>query len=52
QFISDYIPTIGIDYGVKGVAIGDSECTLWIEVDYWDVAGDPIYYEIRNEFYR
>ncbi|KAI8813026.1 RJL family GTPase [Cladochytrium replicatum] len=48
RFISDYIPTIGIDYGVKAITIGDSE----VKINFWDVAGDPIYYEIRNEFYR
>jgi GTPase SAR1 family protein len=23
-----------------------------VKVNFWDVAGDPVYYEVRNEFYK
>jgi len=48
KFISDYLPTIGIDYGVKTTNIEGLE----VKLNFWDVAGDPMYYEVRNEFYR
>ncbi|KAJ3326759.1 DnaJ sub C member 27 [Blyttiomyces sp. JEL0837] len=48
RFIPEYISTIGIDYGVKTIAIDDKE----VKVNFWDVAGDPVYFEIRNEFYK
>ncbi|KAJ3182895.1 DnaJ sub C member 27 [Gaertneriomyces sp. JEL0708] len=48
KFIQDYIATIGIDYGVKTVSVDDEE----VKVNFWDVAGDPVYFEIRNEFYK
>ncbi|ORX63981.1 P-loop containing nucleoside triphosphate hydrolase protein [Anaeromyces robustus] len=48
KFISDYIPTIGIDFGVRTTKIEDVE----IKINFWDVAGDPLYYEVRNEFYK
>lgn len=48
KFISKYIPTIGIDYGVKPVKIGNHE----IRVNLWDLAGSPDYLEVRNEFYK
>ncbi|TPX49979.1 hypothetical protein SeMB42_g00557 [Synchytrium endobioticum] len=48
KFVFEYIPTIGIDYGVKSATLEDEE----IKVNFWDVAGDPVYFEVRNEFYR
>jgi len=48
KFISDYIPTIGIDYGVRTTKIEE----LDVKINFWDVAGDPVYFEVRNEFYR
>jgi len=23
-----------------------------VKINFWDVAGDPVYFEVRNEFYR
>ncbi len=49
RFIPKYIGTIGIDYGVKKVAVaahGD------VRVNFWDLAGAPEFLDIRNEFYR
>ncbi|TPX30576.1 hypothetical protein SmJEL517_g05880 [Synchytrium microbalum] len=48
KFVSEYIPTIGIDYGVKSATVEEEE----VKVNFWDVAGDPVYYEVRNEFYK
>ncbi|KAI9364400.1 P-loop containing nucleoside triphosphate hydrolase protein [Zopfochytrium polystomum] len=48
RFIPEYISTIGIDYGVKTIAVDEKE----VKVNFWDVAGDPVYFEIRNEFYK
>ncbi|KAJ3417590.1 DnaJ sub C member 27 [Chytridiales sp. JEL 0842] len=48
RFIPEYISTIGIDYGVKTIHIEDLE----VKVNFWDVAGDAVYFEIRNEFYK
>lgn len=48
KFISKYIPTIGVDYGVKPVKYGDYE----VRVNLWDMAGPAEYLEVRNEFYK
>ncbi|RKO95423.1 P-loop containing nucleoside triphosphate hydrolase protein [Caulochytrium protostelioides] len=56
-FSSEYVATIGIDYGVKTlsltapVATAASSPTL-VKVNFWDMAGDPVYQDVRNEFYR
>ncbi|KAJ3406651.1 hypothetical protein HDU80_010762 [Chytriomyces hyalinus] len=51
RFVPEYISTIGIDYGVKTILMGEDE-EIEIKVNFWDVAGDPVYFEIRNEFYK
>ncbi|KAF6266267.1 P-loop containing nucleoside triphosphate hydrolase protein [Scenedesmus sp. NREL 46B-D3] len=48
KFISKYIPTIGVDYGVKPVHFAEHE----VRVNLWDLAGPPAYLEVRNEFYK
>lgn len=48
RFVSKYLATIGIDYGVTKVPIRDRE----VKVNIFDMAGHPIFYEVRNEFYR
>ncbi|KAI9203929.1 P-loop containing nucleoside triphosphate hydrolase protein [Polychytrium aggregatum] len=48
RYVPEYVSTIGIDYGVKPVQVDGQE----VKVNFWDVAGDPVYYEIRNEFYK
>ena len=42
-----YIPTIGIDYGVKPVTSDQYE----VRINFFDMAGPDEYGEIRNEFY-
>ena len=46
--MSKYISTIGVDYGVKGIALAGEE----VKVNFWDLAGSKEYLEVRNEFYK
>jgi len=47
RFVTRYITTIGIDFGVKKVMVGNDE----VKVNFWDLAGSKPFFEIRNEFY-
>lgn len=49
RFVTKYIATIGVDYGVKPIKIeqiGD------FRVNFWDLSGHPDFFEVRNEFYK
>lgn len=46
--MSKHVSTIGIDFGVKPVAVQGQN----VRVNFWDLAGGDEYLEIRNEFYR
>lgn len=48
KFVSKYISTIGVDYGVKGIVLAGEE----VKVNFWDLAGSKEYLEVRNEFYK
>lgn len=48
RFVSKYIATIGVDYGVKPVRIDGAE----VRVNFWDLSGHSEFFEIRNEFYK
>lgn len=48
KFVSKYITTIGVDFGVKPVIIDGRE----VKVNFWDLAGHPEFHDIRNEFYK
>ena len=48
RFVSKYIATIGIDYGVKPVSIDGVD----VRVNFWDLSGHSEFFEIRNEFYK
>mmetsp|Transcript_30494 Transcript_30494/g.49329 ORF Transcript_30494/g.49329 Transcript_30494/m.49329 type:complete len:185 (-) Transcript_30494:790-1344(-) len=48
KFVTKYISTIGVDFGVKSVTINNQE----IKVNFWDLAGHAEFFEVRNEFYR
>eukprot|EP01041_Mallomonas_annulata_P007745 gene7746-15843_t len=48
RFISKYIATIGVDYGVKPVQIDGNT----VRVNFWDLSGLSEFFEIRNEFYK
>mmetsp|Transcript_1734 Transcript_1734/g.6034 ORF Transcript_1734/g.6034 Transcript_1734/m.6034 type:complete len:255 (+) Transcript_1734:262-1026(+) len=48
KFVPKYISTIGVDYGVKGLKMGE-----WVvRVNMWDLAGGPEFLDVRNEFYK
>ncbi|EAN85617.1 putative ras-related GTP-binding protein [Trypanosoma cruzi] len=57
RFVSKYIPTIGIDYGVKRVSLrapahmSPAPPNFFVRVNFWDMAGRDEFLEIRNEFY-
>jgi len=48
RFVSKYIATIGVDFGVRSVNIGGVE----VKVNFWDLSGHPEFFDVRNEFYR
>lgn len=48
RFVNKYLATIGIDYGVTKLTVHDKD----IKVNIFDMAGHPIFYEVRNEFYN
>jgi len=47
KFVSRYIITIGVDYGVKQIDLGSEK----VKVNFWDLSGSPMYKEIREAFY-
>ena len=48
KFVSKYIATIGVDYGVKPVHVHGRQ----VRVNFWDLSGRPEFFEVRNEFYK
>lgn len=48
RFVHKYLTTIGIDYGVTKVQVKDCD----VKVNIFDMAGHPIFFEVRNEFYK
>jgi DnaJ family protein C protein 27 len=48
QFVSKYISTIGVDFGVRSVWIDGIE----VKVNFWDLSGHPEFFDVRNEFYK
>ncbi|KAL7472934.1 hypothetical protein ACHAXS_013314 [Conticribra weissflogii] len=52
RFVSNYIPTIGVDYGVKATTRKvDGGRESEVKIDFFDFSGDSNYSEVRNEFY-
>ena len=49
KFVSKHIATIGIDFGVKPVTL---DKVGPVRINFFDFAGGPEYFEIRNEFYK
>ncbi|EAY09173.1 small GTP-binding protein, putative [Trichomonas vaginalis G3] len=47
RFVTQYIPTIGIDYGARQFTVDNTS----FYVHFWDMSGDDSYFEVRNEFY-
>ena len=48
KFVAKYIPTLGVDYGVKPVAVEGHD----VRVNFFDLSGLDCYLDIRNEFYK
>jgi DnaJ family protein C protein 27 len=48
KFVDKYVPTIGIDFGVKPVPV---ERCGQVRINFWDMAGGSEYYAVRSEFY-
>ncbi len=48
KFVAKHVATIGIDFGVKPVNVEGSP----VRVNFFDFAGGPEYFDIRNEFYK
>ena len=48
RFVSKYIATIGVDYGVKPCTINGMD----VRVNFWDLSGHEEFFEIRNEFFK
>jgi DnaJ family protein C protein 27 len=47
RFVTQYIPTIGIDYGARQFSVDNVQ----FYAHFWDMSGDDSYFEVRNEFY-
>lgn len=47
RFVTQYIPTIGIDYGARQFSVDNAQ----FYAHFWDMSGDDSYFEVRNEFY-
>ena len=60
RFENRYIPTVGVDYGVKGVIVRSHEHEEQketkkedeVRIDFFDFSGDSDYNEVRNEFHQ
>ena len=48
EFPADYEPTVGSDFYMKNMALGDG----LFQFNVWDLSGDQTYVEVRNEFYK
>ena len=48
RFVTKYITTIGVDYGVHRVNVDQYD----VRVNFWDLSGQKEFFEIRNEFYK
>jgi len=61
KFISRYISTIGVDFGVRPVVLdlpptrsggNSTNDSLEVRVNFWDLSGDPDFADVRTEFYE
>lgn len=52
KFVSRYIPTIGVDYGVKVVRpTTQKNFKENVKINFWDLGGHKEFIDVRNEFY-
>jgi DnaJ homolog subfamily C member 27 len=59
RFSSKYVPTVGVDYGIRPMAAsappsGGAACegAPAVRLNFFDLGGGAPYAEVRNEFYR
>jgi len=50
HFESDYKRTIGSDFGIKRLSVPERESNVTLQV--WDLAGQPRFEVVRQQFYR
>lgn len=43
RFVSKYMATLGIDFGVSSMKVGDHN----VKVNIFDMAGQPFFYEVH-----
>ena len=48
SFPNQYMTTIGIDFGVTKVKVKERD----LKINIFDMAGHPVFYDVRNEFYK
>ena len=48
RFVTKYLPTIGIDYGATKIYVDKRE----VRIHIFDTSGNPLFVEVRNEFYK
>lgn len=48
KFVTRYISTIGVDFGVRVVPLPDGKD---LKVNFWDLSGQPEFFQVRSEFY-
>lgn len=48
RFVSKYVATVGVDYGANRIHSNNED----IQLNIFDLSGNPIFYEVRNEFYN
>jgi len=46
RFVSKYMATLGIDFGVTRVRISNYD----VKVNIFDMAGQPFFFEVRNPY--
>ncbi|KAL0480235.1 dnaj [Acrasis kona] len=48
KFFPKYLHTIGVDFGVKNTSIDGHV----LKINFWDLSGHEVFFEVRNEFYK
>ena len=48
EYPEDYEATVGSDFFVRNMQTADGQ----FQFNLWDLSGDPVYHEVRNEFFK
>jgi small GTP-binding protein len=52
-FIKDYLSTLGADFSVKKLSLGDKDGTeMLVELQIWDIAGQEGFASLRARFFQ